>query len=397
MFKKFVYPVILAGSGIFYNSTHCEKYKKYEEKWKVADDNKILFTGYSYVEHTRSVYNNCVSTEDEIIKKLNDEAAYLCRMKCNYNDENPGCKVSKFYELTKDKGVFIPEGLDKDTKARMIVAQDLKRFKDMEQTDNLCRFVLQKWPKEITNVKKPSLKCFKWAIAADENVYPLIEKLVSKKDLKYLVQTNGNVIKYLNDPSFYEVAINNNAFSIQYIKNPSEKLQKIAIEKSWNSLRYIDNPTDSACALAYVKNSRSINHMKKIPDRVIKMMLKEDFRNIRRIPLNKQTYTVLEFWNCWKFNGVYRENFINKSLFSEKNILKLISKEKSNNMFDLCSNFNSIDIKMTPMIYRALIEKSPNVISVLPINFEGVKDVEDKLYSKHPELRSVIDKRRQKR
>jgi hypothetical protein len=171
----------------------------------------------------------------------------------------------------------------------------------------------------------------------------------------------------------------------------------MAIERNWNSLQYIDNPTDSACALAYVKNSRSTIYMKKIPDRVIRMMLREDIGNIRSIPLNKQTYAVLEFWNCWKFNVLYRKNYINKSLFSEKNILKLISKEKIYNMSNLYMNFNSIDIKMTPIIYRALIEKSPNVISLLPINFKGVKDVEDKLYSKHPELRSVIDKRRKMR
>lgn len=390
MFKRILYPSLVAGFGLISNNVYCD------DRWKVADDNKVsCFDNYSTFPEEFPV--SYTYQEKEIVDRFNEDSKYLCKVSCK-NSYPYYCTLSRMYELENDNGIFIPKGLDKKTTDRMIVMQDIRRFKTMDQSYDLRHFVITKYPKQIVNVKKPTFNDFKQAIKMDVDVYPLIKKFLSKRDIERLTEANGNIIKYVNDLSLYEIAVKTTPSSIKYIKNPDEKLQKIAIEYNWNNIQYIDNPTNSVYALVYTKgNIGSIKYMKKIPDRVIRMMLNKSINNIRYIPKNKQTLAVLEFYDDYWFFCHYRDGLINKTLFNEKNILKLISKTRIHDRNNLYKKLSSNKIKMTPMIYRVFLETNPELIKEMPLRFKGVKDVENKLYSKYPELKKVIDDRRKKR
>ena len=175
MFKRIVYPSLVAGVGVIGNYVYCE------DRWKIADEYKASnFRNYSIFPATFDY--KYTHKESDIVHKFNEDSKYLCKVSCGRYPFH--CKLSEMYELENKNGVFVPKGLDRKTTDRIIVRQDIKKFKMMDQTRDLRKFVISNWPEQIFNVKNPTFSDFRQAVRTNVELYPLIEKLISKKDLK---------------------------------------------------------------------------------------------------------------------------------------------------------------------------------------------------------------------
>ncbi len=84
------------------------------------------------------------------------------------------------------------------------------------------------------------------------------------EELKQLaVQFNAWVIQFIKDPSevLKQLAVQEDGFSIQLFKDPSEELQKLAVQENGLSIQFIENPSYQVQKLALQENGRSINYI----------------------------------------------------------------------------------------------------------------------------------------
>ena len=61
---------------------------------------------------------------------------------------------------------------------------------------------------------------------------------------KKIVQRNGFVIQYIKEPSeeVQRLAVQQNGFVIKYIKEPSEEVRRLAVQQNGHAIKYIKEP-----------------------------------------------------------------------------------------------------------------------------------------------------------
>lgn len=472
MFRKIIghlsTPIVVVGVTTISDYTKCNPYSE-KKQWKVADKNKIMRANkYVTTDHTFSkCRDNWIYNEKDVVKNFNTQTKYLCKINCGHVNiyDCEECNVTHTFPLIKKNGIYIPRGLDQQTKDRMIVSQDINRFKDMEHTKDLCEFVYNNWPSQIVHInigkcklKDVGLSWVSWkyieiVVENDKNVYKLLEKTFGEfnnQQKERLSGLNGSVIQYIDNPTenmkinavknkpamikfidnpsikIQEAAVNKDHRVIKFINNPGyviqkkvitkepnfikniidpdEKLQLIAVKTKPDVIKYIKNPTDNVCSVAYVRNYNSLKHMNKIPRKVIVMILNDNPSLLKLIPDNRFPDFTFDYITNY---SVFE--YIPSSSFTQTNILKLISNTSSvTDLYLSIKKYNdqagiyngNPKIKITPMIYRAMVEKDPLVLNVLPLNYHGAEKYEKKVYQRDntsKKSKRIIKRREQKR
>ena len=317
-------------------------------RWIITDEYNIGKVNNLYANVSKTFYckKNCGFNylDKKFLEKLKLKSSHISKNIIgveNPNNRNKSvCKSSVKYklEIDEENGMLIPVGMSIKERNRMIVSFDINNFKNLEHTDDLCEFVLKMDPMQIKNIKNPSFKLIKLAVEYNFNVYPFIMKYIDENKLKELVLANPKIIKFIND---------------------KKKFEYIAIKLDYKSLQYIKNPSNKLCTDAYLRHRAvSLEYMNKIPDNVIRMALDENANNIRWIPVDKQTKVVLEFFdkfidNYWdKPIGLYQRGELNKNLFTEENLIELI--ENSANKWYVKKFINECKIKVSSKIKKML-------------------------------------------
>jgi hypothetical protein len=82
-----------------------------------------------------------------------------------------------------------------------------------------------------------------------------IDPLLSEKEYLNIVNKNGNLIKYIKNPTenIQLAAVINKVLAIQYIDNPTEATQLYSINQSAFASRFINKPTENAKILDSTK------------------------------------------------------------------------------------------------------------------------------------------------
>jgi hypothetical protein len=80
---------------------------------------------------------------------------------------------------------------------------------------------------------------------------------------KLLVKYNGNMIRYINDPTeeIQRLAVQQNGCAIQFIKNPTEKIQKLAVQRNGFAIEFINDPTEDVKKLAVQQDEFAIKYI----------------------------------------------------------------------------------------------------------------------------------------
>jgi hypothetical protein len=100
----------------------------------------------------------------------------------------------------------------------------------------------------------------------------------SEEIQKLAVQQNGQAIRFIDNPSeeIQKLAVQNYGFAIRYIKNPSEELQKLAVQKNGLAIRYIKNPSEELQKLAVQQTGYAIHYIKNPSEEVKKLAVQQD-------------------------------------------------------------------------------------------------------------------------
>lgn len=104
-----------------------------------------------------------------------------------------------------------------------------------------------------------------------------VYKAPEEKQLK-VVKNTGYAIQYINNPTkkMQYYAIRKNPYAIQYIDNPSEEIQLIAVKGDPLAILKINNPTDKVIQEAIKKFDIDDTYNLKYMLRFIENDLKED-------------------------------------------------------------------------------------------------------------------------
>jgi len=83
-----------------------------------------------------------------------------------------------------------------------------------------------------------------------KNILIKIGEVNPQYSLEKQLYNNGELIQFIDNPSekVQLVAVAEDGYSIQYIQNPSEKIQLAAVEQDGLSIRFIQNPSCSTAA-----------------------------------------------------------------------------------------------------------------------------------------------------
>ena len=86
----------------------------------------------------------------------------------------------------------------------------------------------------------------------------------SKKVQKLAVQQNPWAIEYIHDPSeeVQKLAVQQNVWAIEYMHDPSEEVQKLAVQQDPDVFSLIRNPSKELCIFAVEKN---VDNLKFVP------------------------------------------------------------------------------------------------------------------------------------
>jgi len=77
------------------------------------------------------------------------------------------------------------------------------------------------------------------------------------------VQNYGRAIEYIKNPSeaVQLAAVKKNGWAIRYIKNPSEAVQLAAVQQNWTAIKHIENPSEAVQLAAVQQNWTAIKHI----------------------------------------------------------------------------------------------------------------------------------------
>jgi hypothetical protein len=104
----------------------------------------------------------------------------------------------------------------------------------------------------------------------------------SEEVKRLAVKQNGRVIYYIENPSeeVKRLAVKKHGTAIQFIENPSEELQRLAVQQNGDAIRYIENPSEEVKRLAVKQTGRAIYYIKNPSEAVQKLAVQQDGRVI---------------------------------------------------------------------------------------------------------------------
>ena len=91
-----------------------------------------------------------------------------------------------------------------------------------------------------------------------------------------VVNQAGETLQFIKNPSeeVQRLALQNNGWAIQFIKNPSEELKRLAVQSNGLAIQHIKNPSEEVQRLAVQNDGDAIQHIKN-PLPVIQQLHKE--------------------------------------------------------------------------------------------------------------------------
>ena len=107
------------------------------------------------------------------------------------------------------------------------------------------------------------------------NELPLwLDATVTKK----IVQENGGVIQFVKEPSeeLQRLAVQQNGYAIKYIKEPSEEVQRLAVQQNGNAIEYIKEPSEEVQRLAVQQNGRVIQFVKEPSEELQRLAVQQN-------------------------------------------------------------------------------------------------------------------------
>jgi hypothetical protein len=105
-----------------------------------------------------------------------------------------------------------------------------------------------------------------------KNILTKIGQINPQYNLEKQVYNVGKLIQFIQNPSekVQLAAVKKNPWAIEYIQNPSQEVQLAAVEKNSLSIRFIKNPSEKVQLNAVRKNPNSIQYIKNPTQKVKK-------------------------------------------------------------------------------------------------------------------------------
>jgi hypothetical protein len=123
-------------------------------------------------------------------------------------------------------------------------------------------------------------------IAVQQNGYAIqYIKNPSEKVQLAAIQKDGMVIQYIENPSeaVQLAAVQQNGYAIQYIENPSEAVQLAAVQQNGYAIQYIENPSEAVQLAAVKQYVWAIQYIKNPTEAVQLAAVKQDIQTIEYI------------------------------------------------------------------------------------------------------------------
>jgi hypothetical protein len=107
----------------------------------------------------------------------------------------------------------------------------------------------------------------------------------SEEIQKLAVQSNAFAIQFIHNPSeeIQKLAVQQDGYAIAYIDNPSEEVKKLAVQQDGYAIEYIKNPSEGIKKLAVQQNGRAIQFIDKPSEELKKLAVQQDGRAIQFI------------------------------------------------------------------------------------------------------------------
>ena len=107
------------------------------------------------------------------------------------------------------------------------------------------------------------------------NELPLwLDATVTKK----IVQENGRVIQFVKEPSeeVQRLAVQQNGLAVQYIKEPLEEVRRLAVQRNGYAIQYLKEPSEEECRLAVQQNGYALQYIKEPSEEVRRLAVQQN-------------------------------------------------------------------------------------------------------------------------
>jgi hypothetical protein len=100
----------------------------------------------------------------------------------------------------------------------------------------------------------------------------------SEEIQKLAVQSNAFAIQFIHNPSeeIQKLAVQQDGYAIAYIDNPSEEVKKLAVQQDGSAIKYIDNPSEEVKKLAVQQNGRAIRFIDNPSEEIQKLSVQRN-------------------------------------------------------------------------------------------------------------------------
>ena len=243
----------------------------FDNGWKIVEyisDNDLMYEG--------RIMNHCVGT---YCLKKNERTSRI------YSLRDPSDRSVLTIE-TDGTGALIRQVEGEERRGPNYEENELiKKWLDNKE-DLIKEKILPAVRKNILSIKNPLEWVNKYPDEFTEDkvgkeTFEIIEVLKYPFAIQYInnpsekvqlaaVNQNGYAIKYINNPSekVQLAAINQNGYAIEYIKDPSEKVQLAAINQNGYAIEYIKDPSEKVQLAAVNQNGYAIKYINNPSEKV---------------------------------------------------------------------------------------------------------------------------------
>jgi hypothetical protein len=141
-----------------------------------------------------------------------------------------------------------------------------------EQDENLCEKALKQNPYSYVFIKDQNIRNRLWlfVILKDISLFEYVEQ--TEELCNFLLNKNGLILEYIKDknPKYCYLAIKQNALAIQFVDNQTPQLCQMAVRKNGLALQYIKNQNHDLCLLAIRQNPIALEYVTEQTDKLIK-------------------------------------------------------------------------------------------------------------------------------
>jgi len=115
-------------------------------------------------------------------------------------------------------------------------------------------------------------------LAVQENGYSLYYvKKQTEEICKLAVQRYGGALEYVKEQTeeICKLAVQQNGYSLYYVKEQTEELCKLAVRRNGYALRYVKEQTEEICKLAVQENKWALGFVKEYTEEIHKIMVQQ--------------------------------------------------------------------------------------------------------------------------